>query len=80
MGLAPAEVLFVGDFEFDMLSGRRAGTRTVLLRSGTVTSSAHADLVVDSLGQLRCWLEAQGERGSGAARAIAAADAVEEPS
>ena len=80
VGLTPAEVLFVGDFEFDMLSGRRAGARTVLLRSGAVTSSAHADLVVDSLGQLRCWLEAQGERGPAAARVITAADTVEEPS
>jgi HAD superfamily hydrolase (TIGR01509 family) len=36
MGLSPADVLFVGDFEFDMLAGRRAGTRTVLLKSAVV--------------------------------------------
>ena len=58
MGLPTSEVLFVGDFEFDMLSGRRAGARTVLLRSALMRSSEHADLVVDSLDELRVLLEA----------------------
>ena len=58
MGLPTSEVLFVGDFEFDMLAGRRAGVRTVLLRSPVMTSSEHADLVIDSLGELRVLLEA----------------------
>jgi HAD superfamily hydrolase (TIGR01509 family) len=57
MGLSPAELLFVGDFEFDMLAGRRAKVRTVLLRSGALTASEHADLSVDSLEELRAWLE-----------------------
>jgi HAD superfamily hydrolase (TIGR01509 family) len=57
MGVEPAEVLFVGDFEFDMLAGRRAGTGTVLLRGGTERSSEHADLTVDSLADLRRALE-----------------------
>lgn len=56
MGLQPSEVVFVGDFEFDMLSGRRAGVRTVLLRSGTMTTSEHADLGVDSFAELQEWL------------------------
>jgi phosphoglycolate phosphatase-like HAD superfamily hydrolase len=56
MGLQPSEVVFVGDFEFDMLSGRRAGVRTVLLRSGTTTTSEHADLSVDSFAELQEWL------------------------
>jgi phosphoglycolate phosphatase len=58
MGLSPAEVLFVGDFEFDMLAGRRAGVRTVLLRNPELASSEHADLVVDSLAELYGWLAA----------------------
>lgn len=58
MRVEPRETLFVGDFEFDMLSGRRAGTRTVLLRSGAMRESAHADLSVDSLAELRVWMEA----------------------
>jgi phosphoglycolate phosphatase-like HAD superfamily hydrolase len=57
MGLAPSEVVFVGDFEFDMLSGRRAGVRTVLLRGPTLTASRHADLAVDSLDEMRGMLE-----------------------
>ena len=58
MGLSPAELVFVGDFEFDMLAGRRASVRTVLLRSGAMLASEHADLSVDSLEELRAWLEA----------------------
>jgi HAD superfamily hydrolase (TIGR01509 family) len=58
MGLSPAELVFVGDFEFDMLAGRRAKVRTVLLRSGALMASEHADLSVDSLEELRTWLEA----------------------
>ncbi len=56
MRLRPSEVVFVGDFEFDMLSGRRAGVRTVLLRSGATTTSEYADLGVDSFAELQEWL------------------------
>jgi len=58
MGVPPSEALLVGDFEFDMLAGRQAGVRTVLLRNPTQASSEHADLTVDSLGELRGVLEA----------------------
>lgn len=69
IGLRPAEVLFVGDFEFDMLAGRRAGTGTVLLRGGTQRSSEHADLTVDSLADLRRAIEEHlGGRGAAASR------------
>jgi phosphoglycolate phosphatase-like HAD superfamily hydrolase len=40
-----------------MLSGRRAGAQTVLVRNGTKNESAHADLAVDSLAELREWIE-----------------------
>jgi HAD superfamily hydrolase (TIGR01549 family) len=63
IGLQPAQVLFVGDYEFDMLSGRRAGAGTVLLRGETQRSSEHADLAVDSLADLRRALE--GPAGDG---------------
>jgi HAD superfamily hydrolase (TIGR01509 family) len=56
----PAEALLVGDFEFDMLSGRRAGARTVLLRNRALAESTHADLSVDSLAELRAWMEGHG--------------------
>ncbi len=58
IGVPPSEVLLVGDFEFDMLAGRRAGVGTVLLRNPAQASSEHADLSVDSLGELRGMLEA----------------------
>jgi HAD superfamily hydrolase (TIGR01509 family) len=55
MGLSPAEVLFVGDFEFDMLAGRRAGAHGPPAKSEQA-SSEHADLGVDSLAELYGWL------------------------
>ncbi len=58
MSLSPSDVLFVGDFEFDMLAGRRAGVRTVLLRNPALAASKHADLSVESLGELRDRIEA----------------------
>ena len=58
MNVEPADALFVGDYEFDMVSGRRAGTLTVLLRSTTMTESANADYSVASLAELRERLEA----------------------
>jgi HAD superfamily hydrolase (TIGR01509 family) len=67
MGLPPSAVLFVGDFEFDMLAGRRAGVRTVLLRNEEQPSSDHADYIVDSLAELRRLLE--GGRGGLSLRA-----------
>ncbi len=57
MMLAPEEVLFVGDYEFDMLAGRRAGVRTVLLRNPVAPASEHADFIVDSMFELRELLE-----------------------
>jgi HAD superfamily hydrolase (TIGR01509 family) len=59
MGLPPSAVLFVGDFEFDMLAGRRAGVRTVLLRNPAQAASDHADYSVNSLAELRGLLEAE---------------------
>jgi HAD superfamily hydrolase (TIGR01509 family) len=61
MGVPPSATLFVGDFEFDMLAGRRAGVRTVLLRNHEQRSSAHADITVDSLAELRGLLERERE-------------------
>ena len=60
MGLMPAEVLFIGDFEFDMLAGRRAGVRTVLLRGPVLKASQNADFSVDSLAELQASLELSG--------------------
>lgn len=61
MGLPPSATLFVGDFEFDMLAGRRAGVCTVLLRNHEQRSSEHADYTVDSLAEVRGLLEGERE-------------------
>lgn len=68
MDVEPSDVLFVGDYEFDMLSGRRAGARTVLLRNAKMAESAHADCCVASLAELRERMEAEMD-GAAAARA-----------
>jgi HAD superfamily hydrolase (TIGR01509 family) len=57
LGARPAETLTVGDYKFDVEAGRRAGCRTVLLRSAPLTATEHAewgspDLVVASLREL----------------------------
>jgi len=38
LGVAPAQALMVGDFKFDILVGRNAGTRTALLTHGKTPS------------------------------------------
>jgi len=46
MGLNPHEVIFLGDYEFDMLAGKRAGVVTILLRSSKQSTSENADLEI----------------------------------
>jgi HAD superfamily hydrolase (TIGR01509 family) len=52
MGLQPEEVILIGDYEFDMLAGKRAGVTTILLRTPDQPSSENADMVVDSVLEL----------------------------
>jgi phosphoglycolate phosphatase-like HAD superfamily hydrolase len=48
-----AEVLFVGDFHFDIIAGRRAGITTVLYAPGGPPDYAHeADFVVAHLSEI----------------------------
>jgi HAD superfamily hydrolase (TIGR01549 family) len=45
-----ADVLFVGDFQFDLVAGRRAGIATILFAPGELPEYAHeADFVVTHL-------------------------------
>jgi len=57
MRISPTQALFVGDFELDLLAGRRAGVGTVLLKNPALRFSERADVMVDSLAELRHWLE-----------------------
>jgi len=56
LGIVPAEGLFVGDFEFDMLAGRRAGITTVLLKNAVQPHSENADHVIESFRDLQALL------------------------
>lgn len=55
-GVSPEEVIFVGDYRFDLLAGRRAGTKTVLYTSlekhsaGLPDYHEDADFVTSSFG------------------------------
>ena len=50
----PHQAVMVGDYRFDLLAGRAAGTATVYVDTGREFRFAeHADLSVDSLGALR---------------------------
>jgi HAD superfamily hydrolase (TIGR01509 family) len=60
-GVAPAEVLMVGDYLYDVQAGRRAGTRTALVTHGRTLPFAHlADVAFatfeDVPDVLRRWL------------------------
>jgi HAD superfamily hydrolase (TIGR01509 family) len=64
--LAPAEVVVVGDYKFDIQSGRAAGAHTVLLTHdadpAAYPNDERADLVLSSLAsypRLLAWLERQ---------------------
>ncbi len=56
LGIAPTQGLFVGDFEFDMLAGRRAGITTVLLKNPIMQQSENADHVIESFRDLQALL------------------------
>ena len=52
LAVTPHETVFVGDFEFDMLAGRRAGVRTVLLCNPIQPFSPNADHLIASLAEI----------------------------
>jgi HAD superfamily hydrolase (TIGR01509 family) len=52
-GLAPGQVLVVGDFEFDIMAGKAANCRTVFLNNfAGKPGPASADFVIDRLDKL----------------------------
>ncbi len=69
LGIDPAASYMVGDRARDLEAGRRAGARTVLVRTGYGPSALEevlemklADFVADDLVQAACWIVAQ-DRG-----------------
>jgi len=57
MNLSPDKVILLGDYEFDMVAGKRAGIFTVLLKSCIQPSSPYADLTVESIPRFTQYLE-----------------------
>lgn len=51
--LSPEEVVLVGDYKFDLIAGRDAGVKTLLLKNKGNFSSQLADIVINSLGEIK---------------------------
>ena len=61
MGVTPAEALVVGDYKFDIISGRDAGAATVLIHHGPRPDYADlADWVITHLDELLAIVEGNG--------------------
>ena len=57
MHLSCGEVLFLGDYEFDMMAGKRAGVLTVLLKNHSQHHSDYADVTVQSIPDFTHYVE-----------------------
>lgn len=56
LSVPPADCLLVGDYKYDVIAGRNAGTRTALLTNGTrpkFLEEVRPDYVIDRLEDLR---------------------------
>jgi phosphoglycolate phosphatase len=61
-GLDPARVAMVGDSRHDLEAGRAAGMRTIAVLTGVAKRAdlvGHADVVLDDIGGIPDWLDAQ---------------------
>lgn len=54
LGITPQEALMVGDFHFDLLTGKRAGAKTVLITTAPnwQTFSHDADYIIHDMSEL----------------------------
>lgn len=62
LGLAPAQVLMVGDSTHDLHAGRAAGMRAIAVLTGIATEAdlaPHADAVLPHVGHLPAWIDQQ---------------------
>lgn len=61
-GLAPAQVVMVGDSRHDLIAGRAAGMRTLAVLTGVARAedlAPLADAVLPDIGHVPAWLDAQ---------------------
>lgn len=71
IGVAPAEVVMVGDSTHDLIAGRAAGMQTIGVLTGPAdaeTLRPYADAVLPDIGHLPDWLD-RGAQGGSAAEA-----------
>jgi len=57
LNLSPFESILVGDYEFDMVAGKKAGVFTIFLKSSNHYTSRYADLTLESIPQLSQYLK-----------------------
>ncbi|AXQ94214.1 HAD family hydrolase [Cereibacter azotoformans] len=60
VGIAPGNVVMVGDSAHDLLAGRAAGMRTVAVLTGIAVAeelSEHADVILPDIGGLADWID-----------------------
>ncbi|ABN77170.1 HAD family hydrolase [Cereibacter sphaeroides] len=60
LGLAPAQVVMVGDSAHDLIAGRAAGMRTVAVLTGIAVAedlAGLADAVLPDIGELADWID-----------------------
>jgi phosphoglycolate phosphatase len=63
MGLAPEQVVMVGDSTHDLIAGRAAGMKTIAVltgMAGPADLAPLADAVLPDIGHIPGWLQAQG--------------------
>jgi phosphoglycolate phosphatase len=63
MGMAPAQVVMVGDSTHDLIAGRAAGMKTIAVltgMAGPADLAPLADAVLPDIGHIPGWLQAQG--------------------
>lgn len=57
LGLPPGELLMVGDYKFDIMSGQAAGSKTALLLVRPMPDDVTPDYVIESLHELTSILD-----------------------
>ena len=65
LNLSPEDAVFVGDAKSDLIAGKRAGVRVIILSDGSAVSetftSESPDMVIDNIAQLVTFLEQEAE-------------------
>jgi len=58
--LSPEEVVLVGDYKFDIIAGKNAGVKTILLKDRDSSFCELADVVISSLKEIKDIISSEG--------------------